>query len=206
MAGRSGRFRRQVAKCERRARAQAQIGFLLAPTDITVDRALDAIVQLSHNRWGEMGRSFRTSASREFHRRIAPILIEKGGVLLMLMTLDGRIVAGRYDFVYGGKAWCYQGGWLREYGRLGLGTTLLARVIQWSIENRLSEYDFLGGAARYKNEWGTATRQMADYLGYRRTLAGQAFRLARRGKAELRARLSQGAAMKLRAFREKLDP
>jgi CelD/BcsL family acetyltransferase involved in cellulose biosynthesis len=204
MAGRSGRFRRHVAKCERRARAEAEIGYLFAPKDVTVDRALDAIVQLNHSRWGEMGRSFRTGAALEFHRRIAPILVEKGEALLMLMTFGDRVVAGRYDFVYGGKVWCYQGGWLREYEKWSLGTILLARVIQWSIEHGLREYDFLGGAARYKEEWGTATRQMGDYLGYRRTLAGQAFRLATRGKARLKTRLTPAGLGKLRAIRKKL--
>jgi CelD/BcsL family acetyltransferase involved in cellulose biosynthesis len=200
MARRSGRFRRHVAKCDRRVRAEAPIGFLLAPKDIAVDRALDEIVRLNHSRWGEMAQSFRTAGSVEFHRRIAPLLVEKGEALLMLMTLGERIVAGRYDFVYGGKALCYQGGWLPEYERWSLGTVLLARVIQWSIEKGLKEYDFLGGAARYKQEWGTATRQMVDYIGYRRTLVGQAFRLAMRGKAELKTRLNGGRLEKLRVL------
>lgn len=204
MAGRSGRFRRHVAKCERRVRSEARIGCIFAPQDITVGRALDEIVQLNHSRWGESGRSFRTGSSLDFHRRIAPILVEKGQALLMLMTLDDRIVAGRYDFIYAGKVWCYQGGWLREYEKWSLGTLLLARVIQWSIEHGLSEYDFLGGAARYKDEWGTATRQMTDFLGYRHTLTGRAFGLAMRGKAELKTRLTPAGLGKLRAIRKKL--
>jgi CelD/BcsL family acetyltransferase involved in cellulose biosynthesis len=205
MAGRDGHFRRHVGYYERRLRKDAKIGHLFAPKDVAVDRALDEIVRLNRDRWGEARLSFRTGASLEFHKRIAPILVEKGQALLMLMTAGDRVVAGRYDFVYGGKVWGYQGGWLREYEKWRLGTILLARVIEWAIERGLSEYDFLGGAATYKEQWSTATKQMADHLGYRRTsLAGQALRLAMWGKAELKTRLTPAGLQKVKAIGKKL--
>jgi CelD/BcsL family acetyltransferase involved in cellulose biosynthesis len=205
MAGRSGHFRRLVSYYERRLRKEAPIRYLFAPKEIPVDRALDEVIRLNRDRWGEEGRSFRTRAIIEFHERIAPILVEKGEALLMLMTMADRVVAGRYDFVYGGKVWGYQGGWLREYENWRLGTILLARVIHWSIERGLSEYDFLGGGETYKEQWSTVTKEMADHVGYRRTsLAGQAWRVAMRGRAELKTRLTPEHLGKLRAFRKKL--
>jgi CelD/BcsL family acetyltransferase involved in cellulose biosynthesis len=204
MAARKADFRRQLAYYERRLRKDAPLAYLFAPKDVPVDKALAEIVRLNRSRWGEHGLSFRTRASLEFHGRIAPVLIEKGQALLVLMTVGDRVAAGKYDFVYGGKVWSYQGGWLREYAKWSLGTVLLARVIQWSIEHGLTEYDFLGGAARYKEEWGTATRQMADYIGYRHTLAGQAFRLGMRGKTELKTRITPAALSRLRAIRKKI--
>src|SRR5262249_1610580 len=146
---------------ERRLGRETPINYLFAPKDISVDRALEEIVHLNRDRWGQKGLSFRTDAFLDFHRRIAPILVGNGEAILMLMTLGDRVAAGRYDFVYGGKIWGYQGGWLREYEKWRLGTILLAKVIQWAIERGLNEYDFLGGAADYKEQWSTATRQMA---------------------------------------------
>jgi len=205
MAGRSGHFRRHIGYYERRLRKEAPIGYLFAPKDVAVDRALHEIVRLNQDRWGREGRGFRTGALLEFHSRIAPILVEKGEALLMLMTADDRVVAGMYNFVYCGKVWGYQGGWLREYEKRRLGTILLARVIQWAIERGLSEYDFLGGAAAYKEQWSTATKQMADHVGYRRTsFAGQAMRLAMFGKASLETRLTPERLGKLKAIGRKL--
>jgi CelD/BcsL family acetyltransferase involved in cellulose biosynthesis len=81
---------------------------------------------------------------------------------MIFLEADGQIVAGRYDFAYAGKAWCFQGGWLPEWEKERAGKMMLTAMMRWCIEHGLSEYDFLGGEASYKNEWSSDTRSMAD--------------------------------------------
>jgi CelD/BcsL family acetyltransferase involved in cellulose biosynthesis len=205
MARRHKHFRRQVRYYDRKLTAKTPVRYLIVPKDIGIERGLEEIIRLNRDRWGEEGQSFRTPALIDFHRRVAPILAQKGQVLLMLMAMDDRIVAGRYDFVYSGKVWGYQGGWLREFEHSSLGTVLLARVIQWSIENGLREYDFLGGAARYKDQWSTTKKELADHVGYRpRSLAGQAYAIAMKGKAVLKTRVTPERLCRLKAIAKRL--
>ena len=85
-------------------------------------------------------------------------MLSLGRLVLVLLEVGGEIVASKYDFAYGGKIWCYQGGWKKSLAADRLGHVMLARVLRWAIEHGYREYDFLAGDAPYKRRWGNAER------------------------------------------------
>jgi CelD/BcsL family acetyltransferase involved in cellulose biosynthesis len=93
---------------------------------------------------------------------LARRLAERGWLWLVVLTLDGQPIAARYDFVYGGKVWCMQGGWDPAHQDLNPGTLMTGEVIAWAIAKGLSEYDFLGGEDHYKRRWAEAERRLLD--------------------------------------------
>ncbi len=137
----------------------------IAGHDFSVADGMRKIRELNESRWGEKRQSFLSERYIRFHDRVAARLHERGHLLLIFLEADGAIIAGRYDFAYGGKGWSFQGGWVPEWEKHSAGKMMLTHVMKQCMAQGLSEYDFLGGAASYKTEWSDAARDMVSVHG-----------------------------------------
>jgi CelD/BcsL family acetyltransferase involved in cellulose biosynthesis len=162
LAAKSSNFRYQYQRSRKRLLATGAVRFLTAGSDIALDEAMRVLAELNRERWQDSGSSFRTERYRQFHRALARRLHERDWLWLSVLTLDGQPIAARYDFVYGGKVWCIQGGWKPSLQNLNLGMIMTGEVIAWSIGRGLREYDFLGGEDHYKRRWADAERTLVD--------------------------------------------
>jgi CelD/BcsL family acetyltransferase involved in cellulose biosynthesis len=162
LASKSPNFRQQYQRSVRRLSSLGKIRFLRAPKDIGLDAAMRILAGLNRERWQEEGESFRTERYHEFHTELARRLAGRGWLWLSVLTIDEEPAAARYDFVYGGKVWCMQGGWKPSYRNANLGTIMTGEVIDWAIRNGIREYDFLGGEDHYKRRWADAERTLSD--------------------------------------------
>lgn len=156
LAGRSAGFRQRWKKLHRDHR----VALLFGGVDFSVEEGMAKLQELNQQRWGESGTSFRSARYVRFHQRVANRLHKEDRLLLIFLELDGQIIAGRYDFVHGGKVWCFQGGWVPEWEKRKPGKTILTEVFRWAIEQGLNEYDFLGGSAAYKSDWTDTCRTL----------------------------------------------
>lgn len=188
LAARRGKFKQRWNKLHRDHRVELRFGGL----DFSVDEGMAKLQQLNQQRWGESGTSFRSAHYVHFHQRVAARLHKKNCLLLVFLELDGQIIAGRYDFVYGGKAWCFQGGWLPEWEKRSAGKMLVTEIIRWSILQGLHEYDFLGGSAAYKSDWTDTSRTLVTVTAiHPRSWRGRSFvwlRSIKRWLVSLKAR------------------
>jgi CelD/BcsL family acetyltransferase involved in cellulose biosynthesis len=162
LASKSSNFRYQYTRSVKRLSSLGAIRFLTAPKDIAVDKAMGFLASLNRDRWGEQGSSFRTERYHAFHGELARRLAERDWLWLSILTIDTEPVAARYDFVYGGKVWCIQGGWKRSHEDAKLGSIMTGEVIAWAIRNGCREYDFLIGEEPYKRRWAAAERTLSD--------------------------------------------
>ncbi|MBX7207585.1 MAG: GNAT family N-acetyltransferase [Verrucomicrobiaceae bacterium] len=180
------KFRQRLNKFHREHRVRV----LLGGHDIGVDEGMAVIRRLNEQRWGDARRSFLSERYRRFHDEVAARLHERGRLLLIFLEVDGTIIAGRYDFAYGGKGWSFQGGWLPEWEKLSAGKLMLAEIMRWCIEHGLREYDFLGGAAAYKTDWSNGERTLVTLdAANPRSTRGKLWRLLREAKQKLTAKL-----------------
>jgi CelD/BcsL family acetyltransferase involved in cellulose biosynthesis len=122
-----------------------------------LEPAFDEFISLHNLRWGRRHDTF-TSYLRAIAHRFLPI----GRLLLARLTLDGRTIAAKYDFLYDGKVWGYQGGWLPELRKLEIGNALIAEILKYSILRGFKSYDFLEGDEWYKRRWSTARLESRD--------------------------------------------
>lgn len=158
---RSAKFRSTIRNRLKKLHSQHVVELKIGGEDLALDEALLHIIKLNSNRWGTAGEAFHTLKFLEFHRRLIPRLAARGWLALMVLMVDGKAAAGRYDFLYGGKIWGFQGGWDAAYARLSIGTVMNALAFQWAIEKHgVREYDFGAGACRYKSEWSNGTRRL----------------------------------------------
>jgi CelD/BcsL family acetyltransferase involved in cellulose biosynthesis len=166
LAAKSSNFRSQYQRSRKRLARAGTVRVLRAPQDLPVEEAIGILANLNRERWQEAGASFRTDSYRRFHSALAQRFAERGWLWLAILTLDGEPVAARYDFVYGGKVWCMQGGWQPARQDLNLGTVMTGEVVAWAIAQGLREYDFLGGEDHYKRRWADHERTLLDLEGF----------------------------------------
>lgn len=181
LATKSKNFRKKLRHpANRITRELGAIEVHTAGVEIDLAEAMDALIHLNRQRWGKAGRAFHTGRFVQLHRRLAATLAEQGDLSLKLLSAGGRYIAAQHDFLYGGKAWGFQSGWLPQLSDYAAGRVLLARCIQDYIADGLIEYDFLPGAAEYKQSWGTGERRVFDLeMPAPSSLRGRAFAAAR---------------------------
>ncbi len=155
---RRAKFRQRINKFHR----DHSTAIRLAGRDMSVAEGMAKIRELNEHRWGVQRRSFLSQRYVRFHDRVAERLHACGHLLLIFLEVDGIIIAGRYDFVYGGKGWSFQGGWLPEWEKESAGKLMLTEIMRWCIDNGIREYDFLVGKASYKSDWSEEERQIVD--------------------------------------------
>jgi CelD/BcsL family acetyltransferase involved in cellulose biosynthesis len=195
LAAKSRNFRAQWNNSWNRLQAEGRVEFLFGGTDMPLAAALAEVTRLHRERWREQSASFRTDEYLAFHERLCARLHANGWLLLLLLAVDGKNVAVRYDYVYADKIWCMQGGWSPEWAAKRVGTLLTGKVIEWGIAHGLREYDFLGGDSDYKRRWATGERVMTNLTACNTaTLRGRAWKwncaledVARRLRRRLRA-------------------
>jgi CelD/BcsL family acetyltransferase involved in cellulose biosynthesis len=219
LASRSGKFRQELRRKERRLEREHQIRYRLADAT-TIERDLEALFQLHEARWGTGTGGFEKH--RAFHGEFAATALSEGWLRLWLLELDGGAAAAWYGFRFAGTEFSYQGGRDPRLNHLGVGLVLFAHSIRAAQADGLREYRFLRGGEQYKFRFanedpGVQTMAVAhapartlklEAAAY--TLAGArvarlaANRLAREaGGAGSRTRVSVRAGLKAAA---RLDP
>ena len=119
-------------------------------------QAMDALVRLHQARWrskGEPG-SFSMPGIEELFREAARDGLREGKLRLWALELNGEIAAVRLAFFDNGAVHAIQGGFDPVYTKESLGSVMLGMCIRDCIEDdRVREYDFMGGTDSYKDWW-----------------------------------------------------
>jgi len=160
LRSKSKNFKKQFKNQWNRLHKNHCVEWVEADRDISIEDAMKVLTELNLQRWGDAGKAFKSDAFSEFHQRLAESFREKDWLYLRLLKVDGQWAGARYDYVYGGKLWNYQNGWLPQMSNLSLGKLLIGHSVQWCIEQGLKEYDFLAGDSSYKLSWATRTRHL----------------------------------------------
>lgn len=183
LADRSSNFRRQFRHASNRLEKAGEVEVVVAEAGpdatLSFDEAFDELLRLHTDRWNTSG-TFDEAAFIDFHHRFGQALLERDQLYLALLRLDGVAIAARYDFVFGDKIWCVQGGWDQDYKQFRPGTLMTGEVIKWGIERGVREYDFLAGEHEYKRRWAGDERGLHAFVAANpRTLRGKLYRKLR---------------------------
>lgn len=126
-----------------------------------LEPAIGALVRLHQMRWeskGEPG-SFALPGVEEFLIEAIRMSYREKRLGLTTLSIDGRPAASRLDFIDNGVAHAFQAGFDPAYSRQSLGSVMNGLCIRACIEDqRVREYDLMGGNASYKEAWTTACR------------------------------------------------
>jgi hypothetical protein len=135
----------------------------IATTHEELVRGKEILHRLHEHRWQARGHggAFASEHFRRFHDMVMPALLDRGELDLRWLVVNGEPVAASYSVVRGGRVYYIQGGRSTEVPKgVRPGIALHLYSIRAAIEAGRTEYDFLGGDARYKQQLSTSTRPL----------------------------------------------
>jgi CelD/BcsL family acetyltransferase involved in cellulose biosynthesis len=176
LASRSSRIRQGIRYRDRRMGREHKIEFHHAGRDLSHAEALDVLIRLNRMRWGQEGTAFHTDRFISFHRALVAQMGPSGHASIMLLQADGEYIAARYDFPWGGRVINFQTGWHPDWAVYSPSLVLLSHAVQHFREQGFTEYDFLAGDAKYKQDWSTRTEPLVNIeMPNPRSLRAKAF-------------------------------
>jgi CelD/BcsL family acetyltransferase involved in cellulose biosynthesis len=134
-----------------------------AHTSSDFERGKQILKRLHTERWGAEGRNgvFGSPRFAKFHDEVMPLLLAAGALELFWLAVRGEPVAIVYNIVWKGKVYFYQCGRKIDVPKgVRPGIVIHAHAIRRAIAHGRREYDFLGGASRYKVQLATGARPL----------------------------------------------
>jgi CelD/BcsL family acetyltransferase involved in cellulose biosynthesis len=177
-ASRSRNIKESLRKCVNSLRRDG-----LSPTFRVVSdarelrRALDVFIQL-HAARAALHQTvfhdnvFAAPAARSFLYEVADRCSAVDQLRVFSMELDGRTVATRLALVVGRSLYLYYSGYEPEYAKYGVMTHVVARAIQYAIENGFETVNLSTGNDVSKTRWSPVQNT------FRRALLGSQTRYA----------------------------
>jgi CelD/BcsL family acetyltransferase involved in cellulose biosynthesis len=132
---------------ERRLTGDRGASFRLADDPARLSTDLDTLFSLHRARWGTDTAFYER---RELHRRLAPLLLERGRLRLWLLETESEPVAACYCFRYAGVDSFYNGGRNPEWDKDSVGLVILGHAVRDALEAGQDEFRFLRGQEPYK--------------------------------------------------------
>lgn len=121
-----------------------------------LSRRLEILFSLHEKRWNLVNQpgSFGSRERREFYREMGESFLRKGWLEFWLMELSGAAAATQYCFRYRDTVCILQEGFDPRFSADKAGYALRAEMLKHFIETGVKRYDFLGGFAPHKQNWG----------------------------------------------------
>lgn len=142
--------RSQIRRTFSKLKEQGQLEFVEAKTQAEAKALLLAIAELHQQKW-QLESGFNNPVFSSFHNRLVEKNFGHGVIQLCGIYLNGRLLAGLYNFVYNNTVLFYLSGIVQEKdNRLKIGLAVHAMCIQQHLDAGKDSYDFMGGEMRYK--------------------------------------------------------
>jgi CelD/BcsL family acetyltransferase involved in cellulose biosynthesis len=163
---------------------------VVARTPADVARGVDTFLELHAMRASaEAGVShpnrFESEAARSFLRDVCARLAQRDITRVIMLKIDGKIVAARIGFVVGNSLYLYYSGFDPAWGKYSVMTTTVAEAIKYAIELGLATVNLSPGTDVSKTRWGARVvpvegavqlraswRSQLAYAAYRRAIDG----------------------------------
>jgi hypothetical protein len=172
LAGFSKNMRSQVARRGRQLEKEHSGELQLVQVQdgtAEIDWALDRFFEVEASGWkAREGTAILTAPGAEqTYRAFAHALARRGWLRLYLLRVGDRVVAGDLGVAIGTTGFLVKTGFDEELGRLSPGLVLRGKVLEASIEEGLTAYDFLGPDDAYKLRWTSTVRPRVTLRAYR---------------------------------------
>jgi CelD/BcsL family acetyltransferase involved in cellulose biosynthesis len=168
---RQARFRTRVRALLRKV-DQGELAFESRCEPSELRRKLRSLFALHQRRWEATGGTgvFNAPAKRRFYAHFAARFARNDWLRLYSLRRGKQYVAHQLCFGIKGVTYLLQEGFDTADPSASYGQMLRAAVIRHLIETGESQYDFLGGFSRHKEEWGARRATMLRIIVARPTL------------------------------------
>ena len=143
------------------------------------------LADLHEERWRAEGKKgvFASPVFLGFHREAMKRMWTQGALWLAWLEVEGEPVVAIYSLRWGNKVRFYQSGRrMNAPSKARPGLVIHIAAMQEAIGRGESEYDFLGGTARYKMQLSSNVRPLAELSLRRSSLKSRLVDLGQSGK------------------------
>jgi CelD/BcsL family acetyltransferase involved in cellulose biosynthesis len=170
LAGLSRNMKEALRKCYNSLKREGHaFTFRAVGAPAAIDAALERFFQL-HRARSRLGNTvphpdrFNAVRSRKFFREYAHHMAQRDQLRIFQLEIGGCVVASRIAFLLGEEMYLYYSGYLPEWRRFSVMTTLTTECIKWAIERRLQIVNLSTGHDYSKVRWRPAESAARDYL------------------------------------------
>ena len=149
-------FRPLVTRYPRKLTQRYQVMIHRCDNPDVLSKRLEILFSLHEKRWNLVNQpgSFGSRERREFYRSMGESFLRKGWLEFWLMELSGAPAATQYCFRYRDTVYILQEGFDPRFAADKAGYALRGNMLKHFIETGVERYDFLGGFAPHKQNWG----------------------------------------------------
>lgn len=138
----------------------------------TAQQFMASLLDLHERRWKALAvpSAFATPFAQRFHAELLAQAFNRGEVQLLRVRAGSRDMGFLYNFVHGDRVSFYQSGFDYELldSRFSIGLATLAVAIEHNARQGHQVFDFLGGAAQYKQTLATDCEELLTCVVDRR--------------------------------------
>ena len=155
VAGLDKKNRHELRRKIRRAAGAAEVAWYVVNGEHYIIVELDKCLALMAASSEEKAIFLQDEPNQKFFKSMVPAMAERGWLQLAFLTVNGEPAASYLNFDYGNRVLVYNSGHnAGEHGHLSPGIVLLARLIEYAIEEGRDVFDFLRGDEPYKYDMG----------------------------------------------------
>ena len=159
LAGIDKKQRHEIRRKMRRASSgELPVRWYIAQDPAALDAEIEAFLDLMA--LDEEKERFLTPAMRENFRATMRCAFDAGCLMLAFLEVDGKKVAGYFNFDYLDQLWVYNSGMNFNYNEYSPGWVLLGELLKWANENGRKHFDFMRGDEDYKFRFGAQKRDV----------------------------------------------
>ena len=161
LASISKKQRHEIRRKMRNADAHYLTDWYVVTAEHNVQEEIQALIDMMRTDPTKV--AFLTPEMESFLSQTTARALEVGQLFLSYLTFDGGRAAAYLSFLAGNKLWVYNSAWDPTYSCCSPGWVLLAKVINWAIENGLTEVDMMRGDEVYKYRFGGIDRHVVSF-------------------------------------------
>ena len=149
-------FRPLLTRYPRKLAQRYQVRIERCDNPGVLSRRLEILFSLHEKRWNQVNQpgTFGSRERRDFYREMAESFLRRGWLEFWLMELSGAPAATQFCFRYRDTVYILQEGFDPRFASDKAGYALRAAMLKHFIEAGVKQYDFLGGLAPHKQNWG----------------------------------------------------
>ena len=161
LASISKKQRHEIRRKLRNAEARYKTDWYYVTAEDNLPQKLETFIAMMHQ--DPSKQTFLTPQMRTFLTETAAGANHVGELHLSFLTFDGKDAAAYLSFLADRKLWVYNSAWDMEFSPFSPGWVLLAKIINWAIEQNLTEVDMMRGDEVYKYRFGGIDRHVLSF-------------------------------------------
>jgi CelD/BcsL family acetyltransferase involved in cellulose biosynthesis len=156
-----GRLRNTIQRGRKKAEKRGRVDFEVFTSGEHLDEAVNIMFDVEYKGWkGRNGTAIKCDSEVErFYRSYASVAMNKGQLLIPLLTIDNIPVAADYCLGSGNTIFLLKPGYDESYSHISPGNLLRSCIFDYLVKSGYSLYNFLGACEPWKMEWTQKTHE-----------------------------------------------